>query len=354
MGPLAILGRMSGVHQRLVAGVRRRSVAGAIVAISDQGQTEGAAIGVADSHSGRALTTPTVTHVASVTKPVVAASFILTAPSSLDTPVLGLLPELRAQWRASATLTPRQLLSHTAGLHRDLTPEVCASLGDGDEALAEAVRRIVSHRQELRPGRAWRYCNGGFWLAGLALARLTGVTFEQAVQKAVLGPAAMAHSGFESPAGAARGHSSGVPRDETYLRGRRPGGGLCSNAGDLLRFAEFVMDRPDLLAHMTTPITTTTWGSLYGLGWQLRGELVWHGGSWGGYRSCLLLAPARRFAAVALVNDEGGDSLVRELVSAELSAATGLRSPWKGMSRLGVAAGALSRAFLAKATRSMH
>lgn len=337
---------MSGVEERLVRLAQRRNVAGAMVGVLEKGETEGAATGFADVTDSRPLTTRTVTHVASVTKPVVAAAFLLTAESSLDTPVIELVPELRGGWRASTRLTPRQLLSHTSGLRRDLT-----AFDDGAEALAHAVRGIVAKRQELRPGRAWRYCNGGFWLAGLALSRLKGQAFEAAVQEAVLAPAVMTSSGFELPEAAASGHIDGLPVREGYISARRPGGGLCSTVGDLLRFAGFVLEQPALLDTMATPITPTTWGSWYGLGWELKDDLLWHKGSWGGYQSCLLLAPGHHFATVALVNDQAGGPLAIELVSAELQAATGRRSPWKGMSRMKIAARGWSRLVWAKTTR---
>lgn len=337
---------MSGVEQRLLSLSQKRPVAGAAVGVLERGQTEGAATGFADKAADRPLTARTVMHVASVTKPVVAAAFLLSAPSSLDTPVIELVPELRPVWRASSRLTPRHLLSHTGGLHRDLS-----SFADGPDALAEAVRAIVSRRQELRPGRAWRYCNGGFWLAGLALARLKNTTFEEAVHAAVLRPAAMTGSGFDRPEGAALGHVDGKPLHDNYISARRPGGGLCSTIGDLLRFAEFMLDRPSLLDAMAAPVTPTTRGTWYGIGWEVTGDLLWHMGSWGGYQSCLLMAPAHRFAAVALANDGSGAPLVRELIGAELHAATGRRSPWKGMSRWRIASRGWSRLMWAKTTR---
>jgi CubicO group peptidase (beta-lactamase class C family) len=340
---------MSGVEQRLAAAAARHGVIGATAGVWDRGETEGAAVGLADAGSGRLLGPPTVMHVASVTKPVVAAAFLRTAASYVDTAVIELVPELRSQWRASSRLTARHLLSHTSGLHRDLP-----TFPDAADPLLEAVRRIVAHKQELRPGRAWRYCNGGFWLAGLTLARVSGTTFEDAVATAVLSPAAMAHSGFERPGEAALGHASGQPVQDSYSPARRPGGGLCSNVGDLLRFAQFLIERPEVLERMATPITETTSGSRYGLGLELKDGLAWHGGSWGGYHSCLLLAPAERFAAVALVNDVAGEKCVREIVAGELLAARGLRSPWRGLGRVGTAGRAMGRVAAARATRFLR
>jgi CubicO group peptidase (beta-lactamase class C family) len=164
----------------------------------------------------------------------------------------------------------------------------------------------------------------------------------------------MVHSGFELPEEGALGHASGRPIKQTYIRARRPGGGLCSNVGDLLRFAEFLIERPALLEQMTTPVTPTTWGSHYGLGLGVKDAVAWHGGNWGGYHTCLLLAPGRRFAAVALVNDEAGAKCARDIVAGELLAATGLRSPWRGAGRLGIASRARGRVAMARATRFLR
>ncbi len=337
---------MSGVEQRLVALAGRRRVAGAMVGVLDRGQTEGAATGFADSPAQRALTTRTVTHIASLTKPVVAAAFVLSAQSSLDTPVIELLPQLRQGWRASPRITARHLLSHTSGLRRDLSTYV-----DGPEALAAAVKEIVGRKQEVRLGRAWRYCNGGFWLAGLALARLRDQSFEDAVRDVVLKPAAMSASTFELPDDGAASHADGRATPARYIPARRPGSGLCSTVGDMLRFAEFVLERPSLVDTVAVPVAATTSGSWYGLGWEIKEDLLWHTGSWGGYQSCLLLAPGHKFAAVAMVNDKAGAALVKDLVSTELFAATGRRAPWKGVARFKIGALAWRRLVSARATR---
>jgi CubicO group peptidase (beta-lactamase class C family) len=241
-----------------------------------------------------------------------------------------MVPELRECWRVSPKLTPRDLLSHRAGIKQDLDQRERELVGEGPDALANAVRLVVSSPQVLRPRVAWRYGNGGYFLTGMVLARLAAESFESFLGRAVFEPIGMGRTGFE-PSPGVRGHERGATLEERYLRARRPCGGLCSNVPDLLTFAEYLLDTPEFLTAMARPNIATSDGSLYGLGLNMADEdakVLWHRGAWGGYRSCLLLVPQHRFAAVALSNDTDGDPVIDEYLRAQLAEATGLALPW--------------------------
>jgi CubicO group peptidase (beta-lactamase class C family) len=293
------------------------------------GKRELTATGVANVDTGERLTPETVLHVASLTKPVVAASLLTVAADSVDRPVIDLVPELRECWRVSPKLTPRDLLSHRAGIKADLDQREREAVGDGPDALANAVRLVVSTPQVLRPRVAWRYGNGGYFLTGYALAQIKGESFENFLNQAVFEPVGMVRTGFEPSAGV-RGHERGRTVEERYRRARRPCGGLCSNVPDLLAFAEHLLGMPAVLAAMARSNIATSDGSLYGLGLHTAGEeakVLWHRGAWGGYRSCLLIVPQHRFAAVALANDADGDAVIDEYLRLRLAEATGLVLP---------------------------
>jgi CubicO group peptidase (beta-lactamase class C family) len=294
------------------------------------GKRELTATGVANVDTGEQLTPETVLHVASLTKPVVAATMLTIAGESIDNPVVEVVPELRDCWRVSPKLTPRDLLSHRGGIKADLDQREREAVGDGPDALAKAVRLVVSRPQVLRPRVAWRYCNGGYSLAGFMLARLQSESFENLMTRAVFEPWGMGRTGFE-PSPGVRGHERGTTVEERYLRARRPGGGLCSNVPDLLTYAEHLLDAPEVLAEMARPHIASSEGSLYGLGLHMadaEAKVLWHRGAWGGYRSCLLLVPQHRFAAVALANDADGDAVIDEYLRLRLAEATGLGLPW--------------------------
>ncbi|GIH10536.1 hypothetical protein Rhe02_86030 [Rhizocola hellebori] len=290
------------------------------------------ATGVANVDTGEPITPETVLHVASLTKPVTCAAFVTVAPELVDSPVVEVMPQLIGTWRVSPELTPRDLLSHRSGLRNDLDRDALAQFGSGDDALARAVGLVVSSPPAEAPRTVWEYCNAGYWLAGHALALLSGATFESAVAQAVFQPAGMVGSGFEPMPGVC-GHRSRKPMEPGYLRARNPGSGMFSNVPDLLAFAEHLLDSPAVLTAMTKVSVATPEGTWYGLGCHLadrEASIIWHRGtSFSGFKSCLLIVPQHRYAAVALTNDFDGDPAIDDFLRVSLAEATGLGLPWK-------------------------
>ena len=103
----------------------------------------------------------------------------------LDAPILPHYPSLRlADEAATARVTMRHLLTHTAGFYGDRFEDY----GGGDDAIDRAIAEFHSLRQYTPPGEVWAYSNTGFQLAGGVAARILGTTFERAVQERVLDP----------------------------------------------------------------------------------------------------------------------------------------------------------------------
>src|SRR5688572_7550755 len=101
-------------------------------------------VGVGDCDPG------TTFRIASITKPFTAtlASLVLDLDEPLETP--------------AGPATPRQLLSHSAGLHSEAA-EPFAPDSPLDEALSRAELRAFG-----APGKLYAYSNAGFWLVGRA------------------------------------------------------------------------------------------------------------------------------------------------------------------------------------------
>ena len=182
---------------------------------------------------------------------------------------------------------------------------VVAALGARDEAVRETARLVVRAGSVRAPGQRWEYYNGNYFLAGAVLAALHGTTFERALDDLVLRPWAMAATGFAPRADLVRGVERGVALpEEAYPRGRRPSGGLSSTAGDLLTFAEHLLDDRPLLTHVATVRTTPDDPVRYGLGWALGpSRQLYLNGRLAGYRAAFLLVPEHRLAAVVLAAD---------------------------------------------------
>lgn len=294
----------------LARAVSRHRAEGAVAATSLNNQRRYAVTGAFD-------TPDVLVRLASVTKPMVAMAALLTrGAESLDRPLVDDVPDLAESWRADPAITLRHVLSHTSGLHPDRPLDVLFGLGDGDDALAAAVRQAVGAGQRFPLGAAWEYCNAGYWLAGAALETLTGTTFEEFLATALFDPLGMARTTFE--------HEQG-----SYPRARRPSGGLWSTASDVLSFAEFALADPRARAAldvMSRPITDSYLGSPYGLALQVGEDMVWHNGDFGPFNTRLTLVPSRGYAAFVAVRGEIRRHVIDEVMRAELRA-LGLPGP---------------------------
>ncbi len=259
-------------------GLARTGIPGVAAGLFVAGETSFAAAGVLAAGGSEAVLPGTSFRIASITKPFTAT---LCAEAGVIDDEVALL------------------LSHTAGLR----PESAAPLPESCQGL-------------------WSYSNAGYWEAGARAAAAVGDSFETAMQQAVLEPCGLAETGFEEPAGAARGHvqagESGhlLVRDDAYPAERRPSGGLWSTVGDLLRFGERHLDA---YAELHAPRADAL-GARYACGFWVRdlGGVVAldHEGSVAGYQSLLLLVPEQRIVLAVLTNSWRGSGLIRRVVDA--------------------------------------
>lgn len=199
----------------------------------------------------------------------------------------------------------RRHFSQTSGLRPSVTAADIAQLGASDGAATEAARLTVAAGNVRPPGMSWEYYNGNYFLAGAITAALSGTTYEAAVNDLVLRPWGLAHTSFEVPPDLAIGVENGSPVAKTpYPRGRRPSGGLCSTAGDLLTFGERLLGDGKLLTQLQTARTRAEDVIRYGLGWAIgpSGQMYLNG-RLPGYRAALMLLPECDLVAVSLAAD---------------------------------------------------
>ena len=322
----------------------RWGIPGAVAGVLACGEAVVCASGVASLATGEPVNGSTPFRVASITKPITATLAALLAHEGLldlDAPVRRQLPDLRlADEQAQETVTLRQLLAHLSGLECEPAHDMSVhSAGAG--ALGELIGTYGALGQLTPPGEIWSYCNTGYWLAGHAIARAAGMTFEQVAHDLLLGPLGMPGSGFVHdgvpPTGAALGHTPrrpGHPAHDViagyrFPRSRVPSGGLVSTVPDLLRLASLHLDSPDLAA-LRDPVTAAV-GTRWGTGWSLElldtTVVAAHSGSYGGFQTQLVLVPAHRVAVAVLTNSGRGSALVRTVVEWALAAVCNLRRP---------------------------
>ncbi len=301
--------------------------------------------GVTDLEAPSAVTLDTRFPLASVTKVATAAA--IHAEAAQGTLQLGdrlsrLLPDVAWADPRAARITLARLLSHTAGLD-DFDPIAWADDAATDEgALGRAVRAFAAASLLHEPGRAYRYSNAGYDAAGLALARVAGVSFEEAVRGRVLSPLGMVQSSFfphpASPdAPAAVGHVGDgrggvVPyRGSIGSRSHAACGTLASTARDVAKLAAALAasTRAALpgFGDLGTRVARTGRpdGAWSGLGVRLRerrGEVVLEHGGWDpGFRCAVAAIVARGLGALVLTNFNWSSPVMMECL---LDAAQGV------------------------------
>ncbi|AEM85907.1 serine hydrolase [Streptomyces violaceusniger] len=178
------------------------TVAGASVCLIDS-TTNCASVGLKRVGTAAPVDPHTLFPLGSVTKIVVATvacQLVAEGKLALDAPVASLVPELHTLGARGAAITARMLLSHTSGL---------ADAWDGSASLTELLGTSHGAAAPAAPGEGFSYSNTGYVVLGQLIEKLTGLSWMEAAQRAILRPAGISSAVFTAPGGAATGHVLG-------------------------------------------------------------------------------------------------------------------------------------------------
>lgn len=308
---------------------------GGVVGVLDltDGGLDVAAWGSTGRSDDAPVESETLFEIGSITKTVTALSLAVLVESGtvqLETPVHVLLPDGTEVPRHGETeITLEHLARHTSGLPRSPTAfthdlwVAVVEAGNPYAELDEASVLAALPRQRLRgvpgTGRS-HYSNLGAGLLGIALRRAAGAaSYGELAEQTVLRPLGLVDTvvqpGAEQSVRLAQGHGLfGRPVADWYLEGLAGAGALRSTVPDLLTYlgAQLAPDATPLAAAIRR--THSPWQPgrphTIGLGWfrtRLRGgDLWWHNGGTGGFRSFAGFSPQRQRAVAVLVNDRRG------------------------------------------------
>jgi CubicO group peptidase (beta-lactamase class C family) len=313
-------------------------VPGVALGVVREGRSETATFGVTNVEEPAPVLPETLFEIGSITKTFTATALVRLAEQgriALDVPVQTYLPELRlSDGSAAASVTLRQLLTHRGGLES----EWFVDGGFGDDVLRRLTERLGELEMLAAPGTCFSYSNPGFALAGRVLEVATGRSFADALRELLQNPLGLSSLCYRrddrfSPPWAAghvlEGRAPVVARPSEIGRMIPAAGGLCSNVGDLLRWAEFHLTRgrnspdaglfrPETFEAMQTPAAESfpfrTWiGLPWGIDKRDGVRVLGHGGRTWGYVGTIELVPARDVALVILTNAYDGVELMRDL-----------------------------------------
>lgn len=328
---------------RLIERMRHHEVPGVAIVVIRGGKVAWSA-GYGTRLAGKqlAVSPDTPFRVASISKPVtglLAVGLARAGMLDLDRDVNTYL----RSWKLpnGAGVTPRRILSHTAGLSvsafpyyhpRGPVPSVRDMLDGSSASRAVAVRVIDT------PGAGFRYSGGGFLVLQQAIEDATGTPFALLAERELFRPLDMTRTTFAltpAPAylaSAAIGHRYGKPIEGgRTVTPNMAGEGLWTTARDLARYAVATREawlgrRPDLLdrgaaVEMLTPagFSDGTVGFMAlgpGVLGQGRERRFAADGNGLGFRARLTMYLESGDGVIVLTNGDGGEGLLGEVSDA--------------------------------------
>jgi CubicO group peptidase (beta-lactamase class C family) len=336
---LAQKSQEAGLHSRVQtlveSALRQDRIPGLVVGIiKNRRITYTKAFGVAKIDGNKSITARSVFHMASVTKTFVATAIMQLVERGkikLDARVVEYLSYFRMKDERYKNIPVRQMLSHVAGM-----PDVEDYGWDKPEYDEGALERYVRGLNERPlvgpPGEKFAYSNIGFEVLGDVIAKASGMSFEDYVQRNILTPLGMKDSTLLIRSVNAQQlvtpHICHKPGEVTvssifpYNRPHAPSSTLYSTVADMNRWAFANLNRGELYGRRILKASSydLLWKSQVdvpeppnapydvkiGLSWFLleyQGHrLVGHGGSDRGFQTFLVLAPDDGVAVVMMIN----------------------------------------------------
>lgn len=277
------------------------------------------------------MTERTPFRVASLGKPMVAYAALQLAQRGLldlDAPVGPMLHDLPASLRLDR-VTPRHLLSHTAGLADRSAPHLpLTQAATIAEILSGTHGRHFMPTNEYEPGTLTKYTGSGYMLLQVLLERATGLPFPALMDELVTQPLALDDTGFDplSPRTLGIEHDAhGSPLAPTWTPSVASSG-LWTTATDMVRFGRDVLASAaspggplatNFARQLLTPQPAGLAGADFALGFHVQHtaptRCLSHGGVRPGLRSLFLVFPNASMVFAGIVNGAGGTAIIRPL-----------------------------------------
>ncbi len=324
--------------------VDSHTMAGAVTLVADKNKVlDLSAVGFADVAAKKSMKTDDLFWIASMSKPITAAVFMmLVDEGKVDTndPVEKYLPEFKGQMvttnkdKADAPLEKpvhpilvRNILSHTSGMAfkspmetptLDLFP------------LAERVQSYAKLPLQFQPDTKYQYANAGINTAGRIIEVLSGMSYEDFLDKRLFQPLGMKDTTFwpteAQIARIAKSYKANKDKsdiEETNVaqlnyplndrtRQPMPAGGLFSTAADVAKFCQMLLNgglfegkhilSEAAVKQMTSRQTVEGIKESYGFGFSTSNSSYGHGGA---YSTNMNIDSNRGLITVFMVQNAG-------------------------------------------------
>ncbi|HET7117169.1 MAG TPA: serine hydrolase [Hanamia sp.] len=219
------------------------------------------------------------------------------------------------------SITIENLLTHTSGIPNFLDKDFFKKKYRNDEPRDSIAKWFSRDSLLFEPGTDWSYSNSGFFLLGQIIEKVSGMSYEEYVQKNIFNPLHMDHSYFGTNAKVIPGVATGYEaagnnkyKDADYISWSWPyaAGEIISNVADLLKwdnalYTDKIVSRALLQKAWTSYILKDGRKTQYGFGWfssNYNGvKLIFHSGGIPGFLSMVIRLPEQHLFVTLLSNN---------------------------------------------------
>jgi len=275
--------------------------------------------GLSDIENSLPATDASVYRIGSITKTFTAAAIMLLVEDgklNLDDPLIKFLPDYPGP---GGEATVRNLLQHTSGIFSFTDATDHRQILRDDMNHQQVLARFTGHDLHFAPGEDYRYCNSGFYLLGMIIEEVSGLSYEEFLDQRIFRPLELGSITYDRHAkiipNRARGYSLWGEHlvNAPYLSMTKPfsAGALVSNASDLLQWSRALkrnkLLKPESFQQMITPGRLSNGKAIrYGLGCQIETldghRVIRHGGGIPGFVTEWTLFPDSELSVVVLTN----------------------------------------------------
>jgi CubicO group peptidase (beta-lactamase class C family) len=325
--------------------VEKHELAGAVALVIDKDKVLSVeAVGSADIAARKTMKPDALFWIASQSKPMTATAVMMLVDEgkiALDTPVEKYLPEFRGQMVVAEKdkdhvllrnpvhpITVREVLSHMSGLPFKSAAEEPTLDG---LPLAAAARSYAMTPLQTEPGTNYQYSNAGINTAARIIEVVSGMKYEEFMQKRLFDPLGMKNTTFWPSEKQARRVAKSYrpntaktdlvefpvsqltyPLSDRTHRFPMPAGGLFSTAQDTAQFCRMLLNGGELngkrflsetaFQELTKRQTPASVKNSYGLGFTVGSDSFGHGGA---HATAMEIHPAKGVALIWMVQHSG-------------------------------------------------
>lgn len=285
--------------------------------------------GVRSLDTQQPMTTQSLFHMASVSKPFVATAVVQLVEAGkidLNQKLTHYLPYFTMADERYKDITIEQMLAHTSGIPNIDDYEWDKPQYD-DGAAERYVRSQKDFELDFTPGERYSYSNPAFDILCDVIAKASGMTFEAYMKEHIFKPAGMVNSTFFKPDVPEElaiqphvlGDSLEIIVSDIYPYNRRHAGSstLHSNVEDMLRWAQVNLNRGSidgnqiyneqsyqLLTRLHTPEGQRKVGLSWFIGTMNETPIYFHSGQDTGFKSFFGFLPEHKAGVVIMTNSD--------------------------------------------------